>query len=150
MKVVRIIIGVVAGLIAITLIAESVEFVTIKIISGKSFAELTTDESGYFEVRNTIGILLFKILYSFFAGIVGGYLTSKISLARPQLAIFLLIGIQVLSLIWGGFYSELSQTGPIWMWIYLIIVIPMGISLGHKINVKRKTLYNIVYNAFGG
>ena len=138
MKVVRIIIGVVAGLIAITLIAESVEFVTIKIISGKSFAELTTDESGYFEVRNTIGILLFKILYSFFAGIVGGYLTSKISLARPQLAIFLLIGIQVLSLIWGGFYSELSQTGPIWMWIYLIIVIPMGISLGHKINVKKK------------
>lgn len=138
MKVVRIIIGVVAGLIAITLIAESVEYVTIKIISGKSFAELTTDESGYFEVRNTIGILLFKILYSFFAGIVGGYLTSKISLARPQLAIFLLIGIQVLSLIWGGFYSELSQTGPIWMWIYLIIVIPMGISLGHKINVKKK------------
>ena len=50
MTLVRIIIGVVAGLIAITLIAESVEFVTVKIISGKSYSQLTVNESGYFEV----------------------------------------------------------------------------------------------------
>ena len=138
MTVARIIIGVFVGLIAITLVAESIEFVTVKIISGKSFSELTTDESGYFEIRNTIGILLFKILYSLLAGVTGGYLSSLISTQRPQLSVYILTGLQVLSLIWAGFFSELSQTGPIWMWIYLIIVIPMGISLGHKINVKKK------------
>ena len=141
MKVLRIFISVFVGLIAITLVAESIELITVKVISGKSFSELTANESVYFEVRNTIGILLFKILYSFLAGISGGYLASRISLSRAHLTIRLLIGIQVLSLVWAGFLSELNQTGPVWMWIYMIVIIPSGIVFGHKINL-RKTLHN--------
>lgn len=113
MTVLRLIIGVFIGLFAITLVAGSIEFVTVKIISGMKFSELTTNESGYFEVRNTTGVLFFKAIYSFLAGTIGGFLTSRISLEKPQLAIFLLIGIQVISLVWAGFFSELSQTGPI-------------------------------------
>lgn len=135
----RVVISVFVGLIAITLIAESVEFVTVKIVSGKNFSDLTSNQSGYFEVRNTHGILLFKILYSFLAGIVGGYLAARISLGRPLLAILLLIGIQVLSLIWAGFFSELSKTGPFWMWVYLILLIPLGIFIGYKMRVKKKS-----------
>lgn len=138
MTILRLIIGVLVGLFAITLVAESIEFVTVKIISGMKFSELTNNESGYFEARNTTGVLFFKATYSFLAGIIGGYLTSWISLGKPQLAIFLLIGIQILSLIWAGFFSDLSQTGPIWMWIYLIVIIPLGISFGHRILVKKK------------
>jgi len=133
----RVILGVFIGLIGITLVAESIELVTVKIVSGKSFSELTANESDYFERRNVIGILLFKILYSFFAGFAGGYLAAKISSARPQLAMLLLIVIQVLSLLWSGFFSELSQTGPTWMWIYLILVIPLGVIFGYKITLTK-------------
>jgi hypothetical protein len=138
MKVVRLILGVFVWLMSITLVAELIEFLTVKVFSGMSFSELTTDEKGYFEVRNSIGILLFKILYSFLAGLTGGYLASRISIGNPKLAIYLLMGFQVLSLIWGGFFSELSQTGPTWMWIYLIIIVPAGIYFGHKISEKKQ------------
>jgi len=71
----------------------------------------------------------------------GGFLTSRINTDRPQLAIYLLIALQILSLVRAGFFSELSKTGPIWMWIYLLIIIPLAITFGHKINIKiKKTL----------
>lgn len=138
MTAIRLIFGVFVGLIAITVVAESVEFLTIKIVTGKQFSELTEVQNEYFEIRNTTWILVFKSLYSFIAGVIGGYLATWISSGKPQLALILLIGIQVLSLVWAGFLSELSATGPLWMWIYLILVIPLGIFIGHKMRVKKK------------
>ena len=83
-----------------------------------------------------------KAFYSLLAGIVGGYLITWISKEKSNIAIFILIAIQYVSLIWAGFISDLSVTGPIWMWIYLLIIIPMGIWLGYK--CKSKTHHNNV------
>lgn len=142
MKYFRLIIGVIVGLITITIIAETIEFIIVKSASGKSLDELQADQSHYFKIRNQNWILMTKAFYSLLAGIVGGYLTTWISKEKSNIAIFILIAIQFVSLIWGGFISDLSVTGPIWMWIYLLIIIPMGIWLGYK--WKSKTHQNNV------
>lgn len=140
MKYFRLIIGVIVGLMAITIIAETIEFVIVKSVSGKSLDELQADQSHYFKIRNQKWILMTKAFYSLLAGIVGGYLTTWISKEKSNISIYILIAIQLVSLIWGGFISDLSVTGPIWMWIYLLIIIPMGIWLGYK--WKSKTHHN--------
>ncbi|MEO1652617.1 MAG: hypothetical protein AAFU64_03645 [Bacteroidota bacterium] len=133
MKIIRLIIGVFIGLMAITFVAETIEFITVKLVTGSPFAELTQNPDSYFKVRNRTWILIFKIFYSLLGGLAGGYLATWISGKGSLLAIFILIGVQVLSLVWAGFLSELGQTGPTWMWIYLILVIPLGIWWGHRV-----------------
>ncbi len=143
MKYVRLIIGVIIGLIVITITAEVIEFTIVKLVSGKSFEDLQTNQIEYFNIRNRIWILIAKIIYSLFAGIIGGYLTTWISNELAKIAILILVLIQIVSLIWGGFFSDLSVTGPLWMWIYLLIIIPIGVWTGYK--WKSKTLYNKTY-----
>jgi len=137
MRIVKLILGIFIGLIAITVVAEFIEFTTVKLVSAKPFSELTGNQEHYFSVRNTIWILIFKIFYSLLAGIVGGYFTTWISSEKSKIAIYVLIGIQLLSLIWGGFISEMSSTGPLWMWIYLIVLVPVGVWIGYKIRIKK-------------
>ena len=137
MKYFKLILGIIIGLLVITFVAEIIEFTIVKSISNKSFEELQVSQSEYFNIRNRNDILISKILYSLFAGIVGGYLTTWISKKMSRVAILVLIVIQVISLIWGGFISDLSSTGPIWMWIYLIIIIPIGIWIGYKWKSKN-------------
>ena len=132
MKYFKLVLGVIIGLLAVTLVAEIVEFIIVKSISDKSFGYLQENQSEYFNIRNRNSILIAKIGYSLFAGIIGGYLATWISKTMSNITIWILIVIQIISLIWGGFFSDLSSTGPIWMWIYLLIVVPSGIWIGYK------------------
>ena len=125
MKVVRLIPGVIIVLMAITLVAEAIEFVTVKLTTGKSFAVLSENQQEYFEARNRNWILMFKVGYSLLAGIVGGFLSAWIAGRYARLATLMLIVVQVLSLIWAGFLSDLGETGPVWMWLYLMGIIPL-------------------------
>lgn len=139
MKIVRLILGVIVGLMAITFVAELIEFSTVKLVSGKSFAELSSNQEVYFEIRNQWGILVFKILYNFVAAMVGGYLVTWIAKSYATIGLYSLMGIQTLSLIWTGFLSELSDTGPLWMWIALLIVTPLGIYLGYRQRITQSS-----------
>lgn len=132
MKIIKVILGVIAGMIAITVITESIEFLIVKLASGESFDTLSNDQDYYFQVRNQLGILIAKLVYTGSSGIVGGYLAAKISKPLSKPATFVLIGLQTLVLIWAGFISGLASTGPIWMWIGLLVVVPLGIYIGFK------------------
>ncbi len=137
MKYFKLILGVVIGLLTVTLVAELIEFTIVKSISNKSFEYLKENQSEYFSFRNRNWILISKMFYSLFAAIVGGYFATWISKSMSEIAIKILIGIQMISLIWGGFISDLSSTGPVWMWIYLLIIIPIGIWIGYKWKIKN-------------
>ena len=137
MKYFKLIAGIIIGLLVITFVAEIIEFVTIKLVSQKSFEELQTNQSEYFKIRNRTWILLFKIFYSLLAAIIGGYLATWVSSKMARFAIYALIVIQEISIIWGAFISDFSSTGPIWMWIYLLIIIPTGIWIGYKWRSKN-------------
>ena len=138
MKVVRLILGVLAGLITITIVTESIEFLIVIIASGESTEELTTNQKLYFAIRNQPIILISKLVYTTGAGIIGGFLTALISKSLPRPAALVLIVVQLVSLIWAGFISDLSSTGPVWMWVALIILVPSGIYYGYTKALKRK------------
>lgn len=139
MAIVKLIIGVIIGLIAITIVAEAIEFLLVRSLSGIPSSVLQYNQELYFNVRNTHWVLGLKFAYSILAGYVGGYLVTWINLnsGKVKYAIYTLIGIQLVSLIWAGFFSELSNTGPYWMWLYLILVIPGGIWLGYRRRITK-------------
>lgn len=58
-------------------------------------------------------------------------ITTWISKEKAKMAIYILLLIQIGSLIWGGFISELSDTRPFWMCSYILIVIPAVIWFGY-------------------
>ena len=136
----RLVAGTLVGLVAITFVAESIEFLIVRVLSGKSFDYLSTHQDEYFEIRNQSGILITKLLYNSVAAIIGGYLMAWIARAHARIGLAILIGIQVIALVWGGFFSELSETGPLWMWLALIVLTPAGIYVGCRIrNGDRQT-----------
>ena len=136
MKYFKLIIAVLVGLFVITMTTELIEFSIVKLVSGLSFEELQANQIEYFNVRNKTWILISKMFYALLSGFVGGYLCTWISQKIAKMAVILLIIIQEIALIWAGFISDLSATGPVWMWIYLLIFIPFGIWLGYKWKIK--------------
>ena len=138
MKYLRLILGIVLGIIVITFVAELIEFFLVKMVSGKSFDYLQENQIEYFNIRNRKGILILKMFYSFLAGFLAGYILTFITKELAKTSIYILIFIQIISLIWAGFLSELSSTGPLWMWIYLIIIIPTAILIGYKWYIHKE------------
>lgn len=134
MKYLRLILGVFIGLMAITIIAESIEFYTVKFVSQKSAEYLTSESSAneYFAVRNQVLILIFKFFYSLLGAFIGGYLCAWISGSMARMGIYILILVQIAAIVWAGFISELGASGPVWMWIYLLVILPLGIWWGYK------------------
>ncbi len=137
MALVRLILGVVVGLVVVTLVTESLELLVVKLASGESFERLTSDEAYYFSIRNQLIILLVKLVYTTGAGILGGYLASIVGGKLSEWTLAIVLVIQVASLIWAGFVSELSATGPMWMWVSLIILVPLGLVVGYRLYEKR-------------
>ena len=137
MKVVRSILGLIVGFLVIYIVTESIEVGLVSISSEQSMEYLMTQPVEYFKIRNTTWILVFKLFYTLFAAFLGGYLTSKIA---KDLAFKTIITLSVLQggfVIWAGFFSEMSNTGPTWMWLGLCFVLPLGIGLGHNVQSRR-------------
>jgi len=110
----------------------------VKLASGQSFQYLFERPEEYTNVRNRGGILAFKMVYTTFAAIIGGYLTSWLAGSTHKIAVAILISVQAGSLLWAGFFSELSVTGPRWMWIALLILVPVGIYVGHLWRMRKR------------
>ncbi len=140
MKILRLAAGILAGLVAVTAITESIEFVTVKLLSGRSMEYLAQNQDEYFAVRNRTGVLMFKQLYNFFAAVAGGYLMTLIASAYRKIGLYALVALQSLALVWGGFFSEFSTTGPAWIWMALIVLTPVGFLLGYRLRANRVLL----------
>ena len=138
MKILRLAFGIILGLIAITIITELIEFSTVKLLSGKSFEFLKNNQDEYFKIRNQFGVLLFKLFYNLLAAITGGYLMTWVTKSYHKIGLYVLTGIQTISLIWGGFFSEFSNTAPTWLWITLIVLTILGIYQGYHIRLKKE------------
>ena len=138
MKILRLAFGIILGLIAITIITELIEFSTVKLLSGKSFEFLKNNQDEYFKIRNQFGVLLFKLFYNLLAAITGGYLMTWVTKSYHKIGLYVLTGIQTISLILGGFFSEFSNTAPTWLWITLIVLTILGIYQGYHIRLKKE------------
>ena len=138
MKILRLAFGIILGLIAITIITELIEFSTVKLLSGKSFEFLKNNQDEYFKIRNQFGVLLFKLFDNLLAAITGGYLMTWVTKSYHKIGLYVLTGIQTISLIWGGFFSEFSNTAPTWLWITLIVLTILGIYEGYHIRLKKE------------
>lgn len=137
MKYLLLIVSVIAGFFIISFITEAVEFTTILSISNLSMNELRQNPSLYLELRNQTHILIFKLFYTTMAGIIGGYITAFISHYFIKTAAYSLIVLQLISLVWAAFFSSFSASLPMWMWICLIIIVPIGIFAGYRLSTPR-------------
>ena len=132
MHILRFLLGVIMGLFMITFITESIEFLTVKLISGQPFSDLTSNQEEYLAVRNQGGVLAFKMVYNFFASVCGGFVAAWVAKKYAFRAVLTLIIIQSVALIWAGFISEYASTGPMWMWLLLTLLTPVGVYLGYR------------------
>ncbi len=141
MSILRLIIGVLIGLLSISVIVEVIELIIVVNISDLDFSEATNPEyqQEYFIARNAPLILAAKMIYSIIGGFVGGFLASIIAGDKAKTAVIAVTLLQIVSLIWAGFFSDFSITGPTWMWIALMIIIPIGIWIGYLQRLKMIT-----------
>lgn len=131
MKFVRFFVGLIAGIFLLTVLTEGIEFLIVKTLSGESFEYLSTHQEEYFEIRNQPLILLLKIVYTFGASFFAGFIATYIAQRESKKLLVTFIGLQLLGIIYGAFFSDFSDTTPLWMWFTLIIIVPSGIFYGY-------------------
>ncbi len=140
MKFVRFFVGLLLGMVTITLLTEAIEFTIVKVISGQTLDYLSSNQDEYFEIRNAPWILGLKVLYTFLGSFCGGFVASYIAKNASKITLITLILVQFLGLIYGAFFSEFSSSTPLWMWVLLLVIVPLGIYLGHRFaeNINSK------------
>jgi hypothetical protein len=126
--IIRSILAVIVGMMGISLLTESIEFLSVAAVSGR----FVTSETAYLAVRNQPLFLAAKLIYTGLSAFVGGYLTGWIA-ARARVWHGIVVAVlQAASLIWAAFFSPMASTGPLWMWLGLILLLPIMIVLGAR------------------
>lgn len=143
MKFIRFFIGLIVGMFLLTVLTEGIEFIIIKTLSGDSFEYLSTHQKEYFEIRNQPLILFLKIIYTLGASFLAGFVATYIAQKTSTILLVSFIGIQLLGIIYGAFFSEFSDSTPLWMWVTLMVLIPLGIFYGY---LRAEKLINISTN----
>ena len=133
-KFLRSILGVVAGLIAISVIAEGVELLLVMALHGGA----VTDPDVYWKVRNQTPVLGLKLVYNTLAAGVGGYLAAWIAGYRYLAHGTMLAIVQLVLFIWGMVASEYAGTTPAWVWITLCMTMSAAILLGARLRDARR------------
>ena len=121
------------GLLAITMIAESIEFTLVGTLRG----DFSQDPARYFATRNQPAVLSAKMFYNFFAAAVGGAAAFLIAPTKRRLHVAGVAALQVLALGYALVTPSVRSTGPLWMWVSLIPLSVMGISLGAVLVERR-------------
>jgi len=122
----RFILSVLAGLLAVSLLAETIEFGLVTLVNEG----VTTDRDVYFGIRNQIWFLMLKFIYNGITLFAGGWISARIASRWKIGAAFTLAVLQTISFIWGMTASEFAGTTPAWSWILLAIEIPPLIIWG--------------------
>lgn len=133
MKIVRSILGVVAGLIVISVIAEGIEWLLVSLLHGGA----VTDPETYWSVRNRPLVLGLKLVYNTVAAGVGGYLAAWIAGGRQLAHGAALAIVQLALFVWGMTASEYAGTTPAWAWITLCLTMTAAILLGARLRARR-------------
>ena len=128
-QLIRTILAVIAGLIAITLIVEPIEFLLVTIVNGG----MTTDPYEYFLIRNRGWFLALKVIYNSAAAAIAGYLTAWIAGRAPFSHAVVVALLQTIAFGFAFMLPELRSTGPDWMWVTLMIATPVAIIAGAMI-----------------
>lgn len=133
-KVLRSILGVVAGLIAISVIAEGIELLLVTVLHGGA----VTDPDVYWKVRNRTPVLGLKLVYNTLAAGVGGYLVAWIAGHRHLAHGAALAIVQLVLFVWGMTASEYAGTTPAWVWITLCVTMSASILLGARLRAAGR------------
>ena len=131
-RLIRTILAVIAGLIAITLIVEPIEFLLVTIVNRG----MTTDPYEYFLIRNRGWFLALKVIYNTGAAAIAGYLTAWIAGRAPFSHAVVVAVLQTIAFGFAFAIPELRSTGPDWMWVTLIIATPAAIVVGALIRPR--------------
>ncbi|MBT8471446.1 MAG: hypothetical protein HKP25_04220 [Marinicaulis sp.] len=138
MKYLRLALGVIAGLAIVSVIVEVIEVAIVMSKTGLALKELEHNQDAYFEARNAPVILISKLIYTFVAALISGWVAARVAGTMARVAIGTLITIQIVAIIWGGFFSEWSSTAPKWLWLALVPTITAGFLYGGQVR-NRKT-----------
>lgn len=133
-RIIRTIVGVLAGMLLISLLVEALEFGLVTAING----QITTEPAVYFAIRNQFWFLGLKLIYNSLAAIVGGLVAARIARYAPVKHGIALALLQTLSFLFALTQPEMSQWTPVWMWITLILLSLAGILFGAHLQVCRQ------------
>lgn len=129
----RIVGGVAAGMIAISLIVEPIEFVLVTLANGGG---ITMDPKHYFAIRNRDAFLAAKLVYNAIGGAAGGWIAAFISPAAPLRTGLVLAGLQAVTFVWAMNDTALAPTAPAWAWPAFAITTCGGIVLGAWVRAR--------------
>ena len=129
--------AIVIGMMLTTLIVEAIELGLVLWSSGQTFAVLEADRGLYFNERNQTWILGSKLAYTVLGAALAGWVATKVAGEFRRSAVSILVVLQALSLVWGGFFSELGSTAPTWLWLALPICTSVGFYAGYRLAVGR-------------
>jgi len=116
---VRSVLAVLGGIVLISLVVESVEFMVV----NATATEPLIDFADYFAVRNRPGILGAKLVYNTAAALLGGYMVAKIAGYAELLHAGVAALIQTAVLVSSAFgQGEYAQYTPGWMWVALVVL----------------------------
>jgi len=128
MRVLRSFLAILAGLVVLTLVAETIEVAIFAALHG----EFTQDPAVYFGVRNRPGVLVAKLFYNSGAAFLAGYVAAWVAGRAALLHGAVLAVIQLSLFVWGMMYSEYAGTTPTWAWVALVPLMGIGILLGAR------------------
>lgn len=137
MKVVRLILGILTAMVVQTIAVESIEFLIVKAVSKQSMEYLSNNQSAYFNIRNQTWTLILKVVYTFLAAFLTGWLGNKITKHSLTTFITVTLILQGLAFFYAMFFSQYKDTLPTYYWLLLLIVVLSGIYMGHNYSKKK-------------
>jgi hypothetical protein len=132
-RVLRSLLAVVVGLLAISVVVEFLEFGLVTLVNG----EMTTDPDVYYGVRNAAWFLGVKLFYNTVAAVGAGYLCALIARHAELKHGLALAVVQTLAFAWALSRPEMSGWTPGWMWAALIVLTFSGILVGARFRASR-------------
>jgi hypothetical protein len=132
-RILRSVVGVVAGLIAVSVLVEAVEVSLVTFANGG----MTMDPVVYFGTRNRPWFLAIKLLYNTAGAMAGGYLAAWIAGRAPVAHGVALAIVQAAALGYAVTDPAMRQWTPDWVWGALMIVSTIGVIQGARLRRRR-------------
>lgn len=133
MKWLRSVLAIFAGLVAISLIVEPLEFGFVTAVNGG-----VAEPDRYLAIRNQPWFLGLKFIYNFAAAAAGGYLAAWIGGRRYLLHGVALAGVQTALFLWAMSNPEMRALAPIWAWAGFTVATAAGAVAGAGLRARRR------------
>lgn len=133
MKGLRSVVGIIAGLLAISVLVEAVEVTLVTLVNGG----MTMDPVVYFGTRNRPWFLAIKLVYNTAGAVAGGWLAAWIAGRAPMAHGVALAIVQAAALGYAVTDPAMRQWTPDWMWAALAVVSTLGVLWGARLRQRR-------------